>query len=273
MDAAPYDATDPGQNYPAPLSLRGSRAVVIGGTRGVGRAVVERLARAGADVLAVGRSEPDDALSAESLRLDATAPDAPERVAAVVEACGGVDILVHVVGGSTAPAGGHAALTDDIWHRELNTNLLGAVRIDRALIPALRKSTRGAAIVHLGSIQTRMPLHASTLAYAAAKAALRTYSKGLASELAPHGVRVNMVSPGGIDNEGADALAERLRRATGSQVDAGRQSIIDALGGIPLGRFATPAEIAEAIGFLVSGAASSIVGTELIVDGGTIKTV
>jgi len=110
---------------------------------------------------------------------------------------GGAQILVHVAGGSASPAGGFAALTDQHWLDELQLNLLGAVRLDRALVPAMIAAGSGA-IVHVGSIQSRMPLYDGTLGYAAAKAALRAYSKGLANELAPKGIRVNTVSPGFI---------------------------------------------------------------------------
>jgi len=94
-----------------------------------------------------------------------------------------------------APAGGFAALGDADWANALNTNLLAAVRLDRGLLPGMIEADRGV-IVHVSSIQRRMPLWNGTLAYAAAKAALSTYSKGLATEVAPHGVRVNTVSPG-----------------------------------------------------------------------------
>jgi NAD(P)-dependent dehydrogenase (short-subunit alcohol dehydrogenase family) len=96
---------------------------------------------------------------------------------------GGVDVLVHVVGGSSTPAGGFRVIDDDQWMAELNRNLLAAVRLDRVLVPPMIASGRGA-VVHITSIQRTMPLFNSTLAYAAAKAALTTYSKGLASEVA-----------------------------------------------------------------------------------------
>lgn len=273
QENTPHSRPNPGTDYPPALALGGSRALVVGGTRGLGAAIVRRLAAAGADVWAVGRSAPPTALPARPLLLDAAASATPALLAGAVAEAGGLDILVHVVGGSSAPAGGHAALTDADWQRELEINLLTAVRIDRALVPALTSAAERAAIVHVGSIQARMPIHDSTLAYAAAKAALRTYSKGLANELAPRGVRVNMVSPGGIENESKSALALRLAQAEGLSAQEGEQKIFDLLGGVPLGRFAAPEEIAEAVGFLVSDAAASIVGTELVVDGGTVKTV
>ncbi|WP_231992025.1 SDR family oxidoreductase [Mycobacterium sp. ACS4331] len=115
-------------------------------------------------------------------------------------------------------------------------------------------------IIHIGSIQSRMPLYDGTLGYAAAKAALRAYSKGLSVELAPKGVRVNTVSPGFIQTEAADALIAL-------------ESLMNALGGIPLGRPARPSEIADVVAFLASDAAASVVGADIIVDGGTVRTV
>ncbi|KAF0963356.1 Cyclopentanol dehydrogenase [Rhodococcus sp. T7] len=129
------------------------------------------------------------------------------------------------------------------------------------------------AIVHVASIQARMPLWDGTLAYAAAKAALRTYSRGLANQLAPHGIRVNTVSPGGIHTTAADRLIDRLSTQFDGDQEAARQSLLDALGGVPLGRFAEPHEVAEVIAFLVSDAAASVVGADYVVDGGTVPVV
>lgn len=129
------------------------------------------------------------------------------------------------------------------------------------------------AIVHISSIQARMPLWDSTLAYAAAKAALRAYRKGLANQLAPHGIRVNTVSPGGIQTEAADALVRRLADRFDGDIEAAQDSLLDRLGGVPLGRFATPNEIADTVAFLVSEQGSGILGADIVVDGGTIRTI
>ncbi|MFC7640704.1 SDR family NAD(P)-dependent oxidoreductase [Streptosporangium lutulentum] len=102
-----------------------------------------------------------------------------------------------------------AVLGDEEWFGELNINLLAAVRLDRGLLPKMIENRSGA-IVHVSSIQRRMPLYNGTLAYAAAKAALATYSKGLANEVAPHGVRVNSVAPGFVRTGAADDLVDRI---------------------------------------------------------------
>src|SRR5690606_19591800 len=97
--------------------------------------------------------------------------------------------LVHVLGGSTAPAGGFAALGEEEWQRELSLNLLPAIRLDRALLPGMLAQGAGV-VIHVTSIQRELPLPESTTGYAAAKAALSTYSKSLSKEISPKGIRV-----------------------------------------------------------------------------------
>ncbi len=255
------------------LDLAGRRALVTGGTKGVGAAVVRTLLDAGATVLATARSFPDPAPEgAGYVAADlTTAAGCAVAVRAVAERLGGVDILVNVLGGSSAPGGGFAALDDDSWKRELDLNLMPAVRLDRALLPAMIAQGSGV-IVHVTSIQHVLPLPESTTAYAAAKAALSTYSKSLSKEVAPKGIRVVRVSPGWVETEAAVALAERLAAQAGTDHEGGRQIIMKALGGIPLGRPAKPREVADLVAFLVSPRAGAITGTEYTIDGGTVPT-
>lgn len=255
------------------ISLAGKRALVTSGTKGAGKATVELLRELGATVLTVARSRPDDASEDMFVAADLMSAEGCEQLAgAVRERLGGIDILVHMLGGSSAPGGGFAALTDVQWERELALNLFPAIRLDRALVPSMVDQGSGV-VVHVSSIQRLLPLPEATTAYAAAKAALSTYSKSLSKEVSPKGVRVVRVAPGWIETEASTQLAERLARDAGTDYEGGKAIIMNSLGGIPLGRPAKPDEIANLIAFLVSDRVASITGTEYVIDGGTMPTV
>ena len=256
------------------LELAERRALVTGGTRGVGAAVVSALRSAGARVVATARAAPAHPVdSVRYLAADLSTAEGASAVAnAVMEELGGIDILVNVLGGSSAPGGGFEALDDAEWSKELDQNLMPAVRLDRALLPSMIKRGSGV-IIHVTSIQRVLPLPESTIAYAAAKAALSTYSKALSKEVTPKGVRVIRVAPGWVETEAAVRLAERLAVQAGTDYEGGKQIIMKGLGGIPLGRPAKPKEVADLIAFLVSPRAASITGTEYVIDGGTVPTV
>ena len=128
-------------------------------------------------------------------------------------------------------------------------------------------------IIHIASIQGRLPLYDSTLPYAAAKAALINYSKGLSKEVSPKGIRVLTVSPGWIMTESSKRLMERISESSNSTTEEATKSVMDALGGIPMGGPAEPEDIAELVGFLVSPRANYLTGTEYVIDGGTIPTI
>ena len=255
------------------LQLNGQRAVVTGGTKGLGAALVKSLLEVGVQVMTTARSLPDNPLEGVTyVAADlATAEGVAKLADAVKERWGGADILINNVGGSSAPMGGFAALDDEMWFSELNLNFMSAVRLDRALLPAML--ARGAGVVlHVTSIQHILPLPESTTAYASAKGALTTYSKALSKEVTPKGVRVLRVAPGWIETENAVAFVERIASEAGTDFEGGKKMIMDWLGGIAIGRPAKPQEVADFITFLVSPRAASVAGSEHVIDGGTVPT-
>lgn len=255
------------------LNLNGRRVLITGGSKGVGAAVVALFHEEGAQVLTAARTRPADLPDKLFIAADLTTVEGCAKVAdTVTERFGGVDIIVHVLGGSSAPGGGFAALGEAEWQRELDLNLLPAVRLDRALLPGMLAQGDGV-VIHVTSIQRELPLPESTTAYAAAKAALSTYSKSLSKEVSPKGVRVVRVSPGWIETEASVALAERLAQQAGTDYAGGKQIIMESLGGIPIGRPSKPAEVANLIAFLASPLAATITGTEYVIDGGTVPVV
>ncbi|MFT5330611.1 MAG: NAD(P)-dependent dehydrogenase (short-subunit alcohol dehydrogenase family) [Parasphingorhabdus sp.] len=255
------------------LNLEGKRALITSGTRGAGGATVALFEELGARVLTTARTKPAELPEAQFVAADLTqAEDCATVAAAVRKRLGWVDVIVHMLGGSSAPAGGYAALTDQQWAKELDLNLMPAVRLDRELVPEM--VVRGSGVViHVTSIQRELPLPQATTAYAAAKAALSTYSKSLSKEVSPKGVRVVRVSPGWIETESSVRLAERLAAEHRVDIGQGKQMIMDSLGGVPIGRPSKPEEIASLVAFLASNRAGTITGTEYVIDGGTVPTV
>jgi NAD(P)-dependent dehydrogenase (short-subunit alcohol dehydrogenase family) len=228
-----------------PGEFAGKRVLVSGGTKGLGRATVDRFLAGGARVITAARDNPKPIDGVAFVQADLTKPEGGEAFArAALDQMGGIDIMAHVIGGSSSPGGGFVALE------------------------------RGAGtVVHVTSIQAVLPLPESTTGYAAAKAALRTYSKSISKELGPKGVRVNAVSPGWIMTESSVDMLKRLQAANGGTIEEARQLVLDGLGGIPMGRPAEPQEVADLIAYLASDRASAIHGAEFVIDGGTVRTV
>lgn len=249
------------------------RVLITGGTKGMGAATLKLMHERGAMIATTARSATDELPDGvHFIQADISSKAGTDKV--IDEArrlLGGVDILINNVGGSGAPGGGALALDDDAWDQALNDNLLAAVRLDRALLPAMVAQKYGV-IIHISSIQRSLPLYEATVAYAAAKAALSNYSKSLSKEFGPRGVRVNTVSPGFIETTAAHAFICRLAEHSKVSVDEARQQVMASLGGIPIGRPGKPEEVAELVAFLASDRAQSIHGAEYVIDGGTIPT-
>jgi NAD(P)-dependent dehydrogenase (short-subunit alcohol dehydrogenase family) len=259
------------------LDLAGKRVLVTGASRGIGLATVEAFVAEGAEVVAVSRKNTPEleATGAMFVSADLLDPGAPQRVLDTVLASDPrLDVLVNNAGGGEAsdsdlldPIGGSGAAWDDV----LTLNLRAAVEMTRAALPALSRG-RGA-IVNISSSSARDP-RGVPLSYAAAKAGLSAFSRGLAEKLGETGVRVNVVTPGATRTAiltSPDGYIGRLSASMG--VD--HETLLAAMpeqSGMVTGKLIEPAEIARAVLLLASPAMPSAVGSNWVVDGGVLKT-
>lgn len=265
------------------LGLEGRVAVVTGGSKGIGLAVVEGLLDEGARVVAASRTESAELreLDGELIHVaaDLTDPQAPARIVArAVAEFGGLDLLVNNAGGpppgTHLPRFGFLGLSDEDWLAMLDFNLLSAVRACRAALPHLA-DREGSAIVNVSSTVALQPTEVN-VDYTAAKAAMRALTKSLAEEFGPQGVRVNGVCPGPVltpwwteEGGAADIFAARA--------SSDRETVLATLAPemmqLHTGRLVAPREIADAILLLASPRSGSTSGSELVVDGGFVKAV
>lgn len=249
------------------LGLKGLRAVVTGGTKGIGRAIAETLAAEGADVAICARHADDveqtvAALKAKGVRATGRAVDVADGaglmawVADVAAEFGGIDIAVSNV---SALAIG---TDDESWKRGFDVDMMGTVHLVNAAMPHLERS-KAASIVTISSVSGR-EIDFAAGPYGAFKAALIHYTQGLAYQLAGKGIRANSVSPGNTYFEGG----------VWNQIKDGNPDLYaTALALNPTGRMGTPQEMANATVFLASPAASFITGTNLVVDGALTRGV
>ncbi|NIJ56125.1 oxidoreductase [Dyadobacter arcticus] len=241
--------------------FEGKKVLITGGSRGIGAATAQRLLDGGATVAVSARSRHEQTpTNASFIQGDVSTLAGATAVAEeALETLGGLDILVNNVGATTPILPGIESISDEEWIESLLINFMSAVRVTKPLLPALRRSRSGAIVnISAGGL---LPFHGFLAHYGAAKAALDSYTGSSAGELAPAGVRVNLVTPGAIATEGGDDGRKLLATGMGITVE-------QLFGGIPLRRIGTAQEIAETIAFLVSDRASYITGHDHFVTGG-----
>jgi 3-oxoacyl-[acyl-carrier protein] reductase len=234
-------------------SLQGKRALVTGGSRGIGRAIALELGRAGAEVVVAYRTGEDearavaDAIGGRAVQADVSDP---VSAAALVEEAGDVDVLVNNAG--LTRDGLLARMSDDDWRAVIETNLSSVFYTCRAVTrPMMRK--RSGCIVNVSSI---VGVHGNwgQTNYAASKAGIIGFTKSIARELGSRNVRANVVAPGYVRTQLTDVLPEEATAAM--------------LQNTPLGRLGDPEDVAGAVRFLCSDEASFVTGAVLLVDGG-----
>ncbi|MFD2286617.1 SDR family oxidoreductase [Pedobacter petrophilus] len=255
-------------------SLNGKIALVTGGTKGIGKAIADKLSNAGATVIITARTKPEESLNGQYfIGADLSKAESAKTISKqILEKYGKLDIIVNNAGANLTPGGGYSSLTDQDWDNELQLNLMSAVRINKALLPLMIEKKTGV-IINISMNPAIQPIWEMTMAYSAAKAALNAYSKALASELGSKGIRVNTVSPGLVKTPQMHQAMENMSRSLNITVEEATQSVINKLGGVPLGRPAEPEEIGDLVRFLVSNEASYITGAIYQIDGGSMAVV
>lgn len=257
------------------LRLEGRRALVVGGSQGIGKATAALLTQEGAEVAIASRSTKNLAAAAEDIGRGGVAPHrivcdvtehgAGDRLAGeIAKRWGGLDILVTAVGGSIRSA--FADLSDEDWLNNYGFNVLSTVRSIRALLPALAEG-RDPAIVTLGAASSKMP-YPHQIVSNVHKAGLLALTKTLAGELADRGIRVNCVAPGRTLTSLWTTRAERMAAEQSRSPEA---VLEDFTKEIPLGRFGRPEEVAAMVVWLASPCAGYITGQAINVDGGIAR--
>ena len=249
--------------------MTGGRALVTGGSAGLGRAVAVALAAEGAHVAVAARESERLAKTAAEIRgeavgVDLASPSGPgDAVSRAVEALGGLDLLLVNMGGP--PPGRFSDLTDEDWQRALDGTLWSSIRLLRAALPLLSASSRGAVCVILSS-SVREPIPALTTSNVL-RPGLVGLIKSLVPEIAP--VRINGIAPGRVATDRITTLDEGRALSAGITAEEVRRQNIAR---IPLGRYGDPAEVGRVAAFLLSPAAGYVTGAIVPVDGGMIRS-
>jgi NAD(P)-dependent dehydrogenase (short-subunit alcohol dehydrogenase family) len=241
-------------------------AMVTGGGRGIGRAVVERLAADGHEVVAVGRDRSVlDAVASGPVRAEVCDVGDEAAVAALFERVGAVDVLVNNAGVSTSAPLARTTLAD--WSAQLAVNATGAFLCTRAAVPGMLERGFGR-VVTVASTAGRAGFR-YTAGYAASKHAAVGLMRAVAAEVAGTGVTANAVCPAFVRTEMTERSVERIVAATGRGAADAERALADAA---PLGRLLEPGEVAAAVAYLASPAAGAVNGQTLVLDGGGIQT-
>ncbi|NML57498.1 SDR family oxidoreductase [Chryseobacterium cheonjiense] len=254
-------------------SLKEMVALVTGGTKGIGKAIADRLSNAGIQVIITARTAPAEVTEGQYfIQSDLAQPESAEIIAAeILEKYGRIDIIVNNAGANLSPGGGFSTLSDEHWNNDWQTNFMSVVRINKALLPVMIDQKSGV-IVNISTGAAKLPVWEMTMSYSSAKAALNAYSKALANEVATHGVRVNVVSPGLVETPLMLEFIQNMAQSSSVTQEEAYQSVMEKLN-VPLGRMAEPDEVAGIVAYLVSPEAKYITGVNYSVDGGALPTI
>lgn len=254
-------------------SLKEMVALVTGGTKGIGKAIADRLSNSGIQVVITARKAPAENEKGQYfIQADLAEPESAKIIAAeILEKYGRIDIIVNNAGANLSPGGGFSTLSDEHWNNDWQTNFMSVVRINKALLPVMIEQKSGV-IVNISTGAAKLPVWEMTMSYSSAKAALNAYSKALANEVAAHGIRVNVVSPGLVETPLMLEFIQNMAQSSSVTPQEAYQSVMEKLN-VPMGRMAEPDEVASLVAYLVSPEAKYITGVNYSVDGGALPTI
>ena len=251
------------------IQLNGKIALVTGGTRGIGKAIANKLHSLGATLIVTARTAPEENPNGYYfIPADIAQPEGAKIIAGeILEKFGKIDIIVNNAGANLSMGGSFNTLTDEHWNDDFQLNLMAAVRINKALLPTMIEQKAGV-IINISTYAAQQPIWDMTMTYSAAKAALNAYTKALANEVGPKGVRVNAVSPGVVKTPLMQEFIENIAVSSNISADDAFKTVMKRVGEVPLGRMSEPEEIADLVAFLASSESRYITGANYLIDGG-----